>query len=185
MQDQLLGTTQPVLSISLDPGESVVAEVGEFAWMTDSIEMTVGEAPRLTVYTATDEPGVVAFASKRPGRILSVDVGPGREDCLVRESSFLACTPGVRVSPGEGCLALWRICGSGRAWVELPGDAVRRELATGQSLRAHPRHVGMIEATVAIQVAVVHGHDSRPCAVLSGPGAVWLQSMAQQSEAGR
>src|SRR6516162_7487403 len=73
MRDQLLGNTQPVLSISLDSGESVVAEVGEFAWMTDSIEMAVGEAPRLAVYTAIGEPGVVAFASKRPGCILSVD----------------------------------------------------------------------------------------------------------------
>jgi uncharacterized protein (AIM24 family) len=187
MRDELLGTTQPVLSISLDPGESVVAEVGEFAWMTDSIEMAAGEAPRLVVYTATDEPGVVAFASKRPGCILGVDVGPGQEGYLVRESSFLAGTPGVRVSPGEGGLALRRICGSGRAWVELGGDVVRRELAAGQSLRAHPRHIGMVDATVAIQVAVVHGtsgHDAHPCAVLSGPGAVWLQSTAQQSGAG-
>ena len=39
MQDQLLGTTLPVLSISLEPGESVVAEAGEFSWMTDSIQM--------------------------------------------------------------------------------------------------------------------------------------------------
>jgi len=28
------------------------------------------------------------------------------------------------------------------------------------------------------------GHDAYPCVVLSGPGAVWLQSMASQSEAG-
>jgi uncharacterized protein (AIM24 family) len=184
MRDQLLGTTQPVLSISLDPGESVVAEVGEFAWMTDSIEMAAGEAPRLAVYTATGEPGVVAFASKWPGCILGVDVGPGHEGYLVRESSFLAGTPGVRTGPGEGALALWRICGSGRAWVGLPGDVVRRELATGQALRAHPRHIGMVEATVAIQVAVVHGspgHDGYPCCVLSGPGAVWLQSTGLQT----
>ena len=63
MRDQLLGATQPVLSISLDPGESVVAEAGQFAWMTDSIEMAAaGEAqqePQLCVYTATGEPGIV------------------------------------------------------------------------------------------------------------------------------
>ena len=39
MHDQLLGSTQPVLSISLEPGESIVAATGEFAWMTDSIQM--------------------------------------------------------------------------------------------------------------------------------------------------
>ena len=42
MEEQLLGTTLPVLSISLNPGESVVAEAGEFSWMTDSIQMSTG-----------------------------------------------------------------------------------------------------------------------------------------------
>lgn len=195
MQDQLLGTTQPVLSISLDPGESVVAEAGQFAWMTDSIEMAPAgkpqRGPRLCVYTATGEPGVVAFASKLPGSILSIDIGPRSDGCLVRESSFLAGTPGVQVAadtvPGYGdgdSLVLWRIGGSGRAWVQLPGDAVRRELTAGQSLRTHPRHIGMFDATVAIQVAQVHGissADDYPCAVLSGPGVVWLRSMPVSS----
>jgi len=195
MRDQLLGATQPVLSISLDPGESVVAEVGQYAWMTDSIEMAAAgrgpQEPRLCLYTATGEPGVVAFASKLPGSILSVNVGPGYEGCLVRESSFLAGTPGVQVTadcglfaagpPDGGRLALWRINGTGRAWVELPGDVVRQELTAGQSLRAHPRHIGMFDATIAIQVTRVRGvsgrDDAYPCAVLSGPGAVWLRSM--------
>jgi uncharacterized protein (AIM24 family) len=207
MQDELLGTTQPVLSISLEPGESIAAVAGEFAWMTDSIQIAAAgdpkREPRLCVYTATSEPGVVAFAAKRPGRILSIEVG-GDEGYLVRESGFLAGTPGVQVDAdrygpvpwaidGHG-LALWRIGGSGRAWVELPGDVVSRELSAGRSLRVHPRHIGMLEGTVAIQVAVVPGtsgrEDAYPCAVLSGPGAVWLQSMplnpggtTQQSEA--
>jgi uncharacterized protein (AIM24 family) len=196
MHDQLIGSTQPVLSISLEPGESIIAEVGGFAWMTDSIAMApAGETrpePRLCVYTATGEPGVVAFAAKLPGRILSVEVGAGSEGYLVRECSFLAGTPGVRITAESGppvsggpdgqSLALWRIGGSGRAWVELPGDVVRHELTAGQSLRAHPRHIGMFDATVAIQVAELQGasgrdDDSYPCAVLSGPGEVWLRSM--------
>jgi len=195
MRDQLFGTTQPLLSISLDPGESIIAEVGEFAWMTDSIAMTAADEaqqePRLCAYTATGEPGVVAFASKLPGCILSVDVGPGSPGCLVLESSFLAGTPGVQIAEAgplaPGCaggpdLTLWRIGGSGRAWVGLPGDVVRRELTAGQSLRAHPRYIGMFDATVAVQVARVQGisghDDAYPCAVLSGPGAVWLRSMS-------
>jgi uncharacterized protein (AIM24 family) len=203
MHDQLLGTTQPVLSISLEPGESIIAEVGGFAWMTDSIAMAAADdarrEPRLCVYTATSEAGVVAFAAKLPGRILSVQVGPGYEGCLVRESSFLAGTPGVRIaaeagplapgSPGGQGLALWRIGGSGRAWVELPGDVVRRDLTAGQSLRAHPRHIGMFDATVAVQVAEVQGisgrDDTYHCAVLSGPGVVWLRSMRSSPGHGR
>lgn len=194
MHDQLLGTTQPLLSISLEPGESVIAEVGGFAWMTDSIAMAADDAqlePRLSVYTATGEAGVVAFAAKLPGCILSVEVGSGYEACLVRDASFLAGTPGVWIAgeagpaapgpPGGRDLALWRIGGSGRAWVEIPGDVVRRELTAGQSLRADPRHIGMFDATVAVQIAEVHGipgcDDAYSCAVLSGPGVVWLRSM--------
>jgi uncharacterized protein (AIM24 family) len=194
MRDQLFGSTQPLLSISLDPGESIIAEVGEFAWMTDSIAIAAPyrtqQEPRLCAYTATGEPGVVAFASKLPGCILSVDVGPDYAGSLVLESCFLAGTPGVQIAeagplapgcPGGEGLTLWRIGGSGRAWVGLPGDVVKRELTAGQSLRAHPLYIGMFDATVAVQVTKVQGvsghDDAYPCAVLSGPGAVWLRSM--------
>ena len=183
MRDELLGDTQPMLSISLDPGEGVIGEAGRFAWMTDSIEMAVTDETGMCAYTATGEPGVVAFASQRPGRILSVAVGPQDEGYLFRRSDFVARTPGVqgRVDLAEHGLALWRIGGSGRTWIELAGDVVRRELTAGQSLRADPKHVGMFDSTVAIQVTQLQGISSRnsdyPCAVLSGPGVIWLQSM--------
>jgi uncharacterized protein (AIM24 family) len=172
-----------MLAISLDPGESVIGEASRFAWMTDSIEMAAADETGGCVYTAAGEPGVVAFASQRPGRIISVEVGPQDEDYLVRRSGIMARTPGVQVraGPAEDGLALWRIGGSGRAWVELAGDVVRRELTSGQSLRADPEHIGMSDGLVAIQVTQVQGISGQdggyPCAVLSGPGAVWLQSM--------
>lgn len=187
MHDQLTGATQPFLSITLEPGESIVAGPGGFAWMTDSIAMAAddtGREPRLCVYTATGEAGVVAFAARLPGRILSVEVGPGHGGCLIPEASFLAGTPGVRIAAearGARGLALWRIDGPGRAWVELAGDVVRHKLSAGQSLRVRPGHVGMVDATVAVQVAEVQHTDldpGYPCAVLSGPGAVWLRSNA-------
>ena len=159
MRDQLLGAIQPMLSILLDPGESVIGEASRFAWMTDSIEMAVADETAVWVYTATGEPGVVAFAAQRPGHIISVEVSPQDEGYLVRRSDFMARTPGVQVraDPAEYGLGLWRIGGSGRAWVELAGDVVRRELTADQSLRARPGHVGMFDGTIAIQVTQVHG----------------------------
>jgi len=188
MRDQLLGVTQPMLSILLGPGESVLSEASRFAWMTDSIEMAVTDEAGVCVYTAAGEPGVVAFASQRPGCIISVEVGPQDEGYLFRRPGFMARTTGVqvRVEPDEHGLGLWRIAGSGRAWVELAGDVVRRELAAGQSLRAHPKHIGMFDSTVAIQVTQLQGIAGQtsgyPCAVLSGPGAVWLQSVPSAPE---
>jgi uncharacterized protein (AIM24 family) len=177
-----------MLSILLDPGECVIGEAGRFAWMTDSIEMAVADETGVWAYTATGEAGVVAFAAQRPGRIISVEVGPQDEGYRCRRSDFVARTPGVQVraDPAEHGLALWRIGGSGRAWVELAGDVVRRELTAGESLRARPEHVGMFDGTIAVQVTQVNGTRSQnggyPCAVLSGPGVVWLRSMPAAAE---
>jgi uncharacterized protein (AIM24 family) len=193
VHDQLLGSTQPVLSISLEPGESIVAETAEFAWMTDSIQMAADPAG-LSSYTAKGSAGTIAFASRLPGSILCLEISPDRE-YLVHRRALLAGTPGIEVTTGFrqplGAIAvtseefvLRRLGGCGRAWVELSGDVVRRDLAAGTSLRTHPWHIGIAEASVTVQVtmlpepAVSHfGNDAHHFAVLSGPGSVWLQSM--------
>jgi uncharacterized protein (AIM24 family) len=194
VHDQLLGSTQPVLSISLEPGERVIAETGEFAWMTDSIRMTPGAA-HLSEYTATNQQGTVAFAARLPGSIVPIEVTPGRE-YLVHRAGFLAGTPGIEVATGFrqvlGASAdiaanefiLRRICGHGRAWVQLYGDVVNRDVAAGTSLRTHPWNIGMAEGSVAVQLAEVAlpasshpGSCAHHFALLSGPGTVWLQSM--------
>jgi uncharacterized protein (TIGR00266 family) len=214
MKDEILGSTMPVLSVSLDGGESVVAEVGEFSWMTDSIQMSTGmgggvggqgligalkrkiggSSLLMSTYTAQGAAGVIAFAAKVPGSILPIDVGSGRE-FMVHRHGFLAGTPGIQISAGfqqsftagvfggEGFI-LQRIGGQGRAWAELSGEVIKYELAASQSLRVHPGHIGMFEASVAFQVVRVQGivnryfgGDTHHFGVLSGPGTVWLQSM--------
>jgi uncharacterized protein (AIM24 family) len=202
MQEQVHGTTMPVLSIHLQPGESVVAEVGEFSWMTDAIQMSTGitsdrgyGSPVLTsTYTAQGGPGTISFAAKVPGSIVPVDVGQGTE-YLVHRHGFLAGTPGIEISVGfqqsfragifadEG-FVLHRIGGQGRAWAELSGQVIPHELAPGESLRVHPGHVGLFPASVAFQLVRVpgitnryFGGDAHYFAELSGPGTVWLQSM--------
>jgi uncharacterized protein (TIGR00266 family) len=191
MKEQLLGTTLPVLSISLDAGESVVAETGEFSWMTDSIQMSTGmgggvgghgvmgalkravggSSLFLSTYTATDSPGTIAFASKLPGSILGVDIGSGAE-YLVHRHGFLAGTPGIQISAGfqqsftAGIFAgegfvLQRVGGQGRAWIELAGEVVTYNLAPGESLRVHPGHVGMFTTSVSFQVVRVPGIANR------------------------
>jgi len=210
MQAQIHGTTMPVLSVHLDPGEGVVAEAGEFSWMTDSIQISTGVGGRspsgapgrdaedsplpMSTYTAQGAPGTITFAPKVPGSILPMDVCPGTE-YLVHQRGFLAGTPGIEVSAGfqrafragvfaGGGFALQRLGGHGRAWAELSGQVIPHELAAGQSLRVHPGHVGLFQASVSFQVVRVpgitnryFGGDAHYFAELSGPGTVWLQSM--------
>jgi uncharacterized protein (AIM24 family) len=207
VHDQLLGSTQPVLSISLEPGESIVAGSGTFSWMTDSIQMSTGGGdhrpqaagqrtfdesyPRLSSYTAKEAAGTIAFASRLPGSIIVIQVSPGRE-YLVHRHGFVAATPGIEVTTGyrqrydsadADDFVLRRIHGHGTVWVELSGEVVRRDLPAGRSLRTHPWHIGMSDASVAVQMATLQdvddgllGHAASCFAVVSGPGAVWLQS---------
>jgi uncharacterized protein (AIM24 family) len=190
VHDQLLGSTQPVLSISLEPGESVVAGTGEFAWMTDSIQMTgpnqtaAGQAG-MSAYLAKAEAGTVAFASRRPGAILSVEVTPERE-FMVHCRAFLAATPGIELSTGFRQSLRTPGTAGGEFVLRRIGGVGRRDLPAGVSLRTHPWHIGMSDASVTVQITeleepVEAGGDARQLAVLSGPGSVWLQSMPSRS----
>lgn len=201
VQDELLGATRPVLAISLQPGESVIGPTTEFAWMTDSIQLTADQFG-MSTYTAKADVGTIAFAASHPGDIIPVDLAPG-VTYLVHDRAFLAGTPGVEVGAAESALpgspgpadrqlALRRLSGRGRAWVALPGDTVRHDLAAGASLRVHPWHIGMSEASVTVQLAELPGPAGHPAgakahqvAVLSGPGSVWLLSLALPDTWGR
>jgi uncharacterized protein (AIM24 family) len=39
MQHKIIGSTMPVLEMTLEPGDSIIAEAGELSWMTSSIEL--------------------------------------------------------------------------------------------------------------------------------------------------
>ena len=46
MRSKITGSTMPVLEIGLEGNDVIVAEPGEFSWMTDTVQM------RTTAYTA-------------------------------------------------------------------------------------------------------------------------------------
>jgi uncharacterized protein (TIGR00266 family) len=213
MNERIIGTTLPVLEVQLTPGESVVAVSGELSWMTQSIELHTttgagggggfgglfkrvagGGSLFMTKYTAEGAPGMVAFATKMPGQILTVPLSPGR-DFLIHRHGFLCGTEGVELGMGfqqslgagifggDGFL-LQRVSGSGQAWIELDGEVVPYTLAPGETLRVHPGHVGMFDATVNFGITrirgirnMLFGGDGIFLAELTGPGRVWLQSL--------
>ncbi|MGO9456777.1 MAG: AIM24 family protein [Acidimicrobiales bacterium] len=214
MQDTVQGTTMPVLEVTLDPGETILSEDGEFSWMTDTIQMStnfgggaggkgvVGALKRavaggtfvFNTYTAQGGPGMVAFAAKLPGKILPIEVAPGNE-FICHRHGFLAGLPGIQIAPalqqsfsggifgGEGFI-LQRLSGTARAWIELSGEIRAYDLAAGETLRAHPGHVGLFQASVTFAVQRVPGmanhymgKDGHHFVQLTGPGRVYLQSL--------
>src|SRR6201984_520486 len=98
MQHRIVGTTMPVLEFALDHNDAIISEAGELSWMSASVQMTThtqhaggggffgalarvagGGTLSMTEYRAIGYPGEVAFATRVPGHIVPVEVGPGHE----------------------------------------------------------------------------------------------------------
>lgn len=120
MEHRTLGTTLPVLEVTLAPGEAVVAEPGRLSWMTPNFEMVTntsgtnqsgggfmaglkrmvaGNNLFSTTFTAVGGPGMVSFSTRLPGTILPVRVEPGA-GYFVHRHGFLAGTPGIHLGLG-------------------------------------------------------------------------------------
>jgi uncharacterized protein (TIGR00266 family) len=213
MQSRIVGTTMPVLEVLLQPGEQLISEAGELSWMTTSIMMTThtqmaggggffgalkrvagGGTLFMTEYTANGMPGEVAFATKVPGHIMPVEIGPGHE-YMIHRHGFLCATAQVQLSVGfqqslgagifggNGFL-MQRVNGYGTLWIELSGEVVIRDLAPGETLLVHPGHVGAFQGSVSFQITriqgiknMLFGGDGIFLAAVTGPGRVWLQTL--------
>jgi len=110
----------PVLEVTLEPGERIVAEGGDVAWMspgfaldTSTVHGTGGQGGFmsglkrvlggaqlfLTEYTAPAQGGLVAFAAQLPGTIRQMDIDAA-DQFMVQAGSYTASTADVEVSVG-------------------------------------------------------------------------------------
>jgi uncharacterized protein (AIM24 family) len=186
MKSKITGTTLPVLEIGLEGGDTIVAEPGEFSWMTANVRMNTsamaagakgllgilgralsGGGIFMTEYSSAGGNGLIAFAAKVPGIIMQVDVANGR-DYLIHRHGFLCATQGVNLtmgfqrSLGAGIFGgngfvLQRLSGNCSAWVELGGEIVTYDLQPGETIYVHPGHVGMFEASVNFDITFIKG----------------------------
>jgi uncharacterized protein (TIGR00266 family) len=186
MEAQVKGTVLPVLEMTLNPGENLVAEAGELSWMTQPIQLKTttqtggskgmfgvlkravgGGGIFMTEYSADGGPGMVAFATKLPGQILPIQIREGA-GFMVHRHGFLCATEGIEVTMGfqkklgagifggEG-FVLQMLSGNADAWVELDGEVIVYDLQPGQMLRVHPGHVGMFQESVQFEITTVPG----------------------------
>jgi uncharacterized protein (AIM24 family) len=196
MKSKITGSTLPVLEIGLESNDVIVAEPGEFSWMTSTVEMNTtamtagargiwgaigrafgGGGLFMTEYSAPGGPGVVAFAAKVPGSILQVDVTPGKT-YMIHRHGFVCATNGVNLSTGfqrslgagifgGNGFILQKLSGPCTAWVELGGETVVYDLQPGETLRVHPGHIGMFDAGVNFDITLMRGFMN---AVFGGDG---------------
>lgn len=187
MDHKIIGTTMPVLEVTLEPGESVVAEGGELSWMTSSIELHTAASGKagakgmfgavkravaggtlfMTEYSAVGAPGLVAFATKVPGQIKPLELD-GTQQYMVHRGGYLCGLPSVTLEIGfqqklgAGFFGgegfiLQRVSGTGSAWIELDGEVVEYDLPAGEVLRVHPGHVGLFDGSVSFEIERVKG----------------------------
>jgi uncharacterized protein (AIM24 family) len=202
-----------VLEVGLEPGDVIVAAPGELSSMTANVQLRTTTATAgarglwgaitravsggglfMTEFAATGGQGAVAFAAKVPGQIMPVEVQPGR-GYLVHRHGFLCATQGVELTMalqrslgagifgGDGFI-MQRLSGQCKAWVELAGEVITYDLAPGETISAHPGHVGMFSESINFDVQLLpgisnmfFGGDGLFVARLTGPGKVWLQSL--------
>jgi uncharacterized protein (TIGR00266 family) len=120
MQAEIKGSTLPVLEMILDPGEVIISNHGELAWMTANMQMNQttstgsggggglmaglkrvvsGGSIFLTRYEPSGGQGMVAFAAKMPGRIFPLEVTQGH-GYLVHRHGWVCGTPEITPTIG-------------------------------------------------------------------------------------
>lgn len=186
MRSEITGSTLPVLTVTLEPGETVLAEPDRLSWMSSNVAMhtttatggssglfgALGRALSggglfMTEFTAERGEALVAFAATIPGNILEETVEEGRGLLIHRHgflagSKHLALSTGFQQSLGAGLFGgdgfvLQHLGGHGTAFVELGGEIVRYDLEAGQELLVHPGHVGMFEERVGFEITTIRG----------------------------
>ena len=214
MQYEIKGGNFPVVVCQLEKGEKMITEKGSMVWMSPVMEMETvggglgkmfskafsGESMFQNIYTAKAN-GMIAFGSSFPGKIMPLEVAPGKEFVL-QKTAFLASEAGVELSihfnkkigagffGGEGFI-MQKLSGNGIAFVEVDGELVEYTLAPGQQMIIDTGNVLGFEQTVSIDIQQVKGLKNKMLGgegffntVLTGPGKIWLQTMPISNVAG-
>ena len=207
MQYRIEGGSLPALIIYLNPGETIVSEVGGRTWSRGPIQtetkggsastalgrMLAGESLVMRHYTAQG-PAEIAFTSSFPGRIVARELLEG-QSVICQKSAFLCATEGVTLSAhlqkklgaglagGEGFI-MQKVTGPGLAFFEFDGYCPEYDLAAGEELVCDTGVLAMMDETCTMDVRMVKGAknlflggEGLVDTVITGPGKVYLQTM--------
>ncbi len=198
MQYRIEGTTLPVVTVSLTPGQRIYSSSGGMSWMTEAVEMETntggglgrmvkralsGESLFIVDYYVDRGQGEVAFSAEFPGKILDLDLAGG-QSVIVQKDAFMCAEKSVDLDMhfrkrlgaglfgGEGFI-MQRLTGPGRAFVNFDGEILVKELQPGELLRVDTGHVAMIDPTVDFDVEIVRGFKN----ILLGGEGLFLATL--------
>jgi uncharacterized protein (TIGR00266 family) len=213
MKHKIEGDVMQILSVELDEGDEVFSESGAMAWMSANMvmesymrgglgagigRMFTGESLFLVKFKTSGGKGLVSFAPSFPGKIIPLEIAPGKE-MICQKDAFLAAEEsvnletifrkklGVGLFGGEGFL-LQKLSGKGMAFAEIDGEVFEMKLKEGEKLKVDTGSIAMFEPSIKYEEEMVKGvknmlfgGEGLFLATLEGPGTVWLQSMPASS----
>ena len=179
---ELVGDDMQAVIITLDPGETIRAEVGAMMYMDEGIDMQTstggglvkglkriisGENFFITSFTNEGRGrSRVAFSAPYPAKIIPLDLS--RSPYLCQRSSYLCSAAGIEISiaftkrlgagffGGEGFI-LQRLEGHGLGFVHAGGTIVEKDLAREQTLRVDTGCLVAFQPTVDYSIQFVGG----------------------------
>ncbi len=208
MRYEIKGGVFPIVVCYLEDGEQMITEKGSMVWQSPNVKMETsggglgkmfskalsGESMFQNIYTAQGGPAMITFGSSFPGKILPIEIAPGKE-IILQKKAFLASESGVKLDihfnkklgagffGGEGFI-MQRLSGSGMAFAEIDGELVEYDLAPGEEMIVDTGNVAGFEPGVSIDIHQVAGIKNKLLGgegffntVLTGPGKIWLQTM--------
>jgi uncharacterized protein (TIGR00266 family) len=201
----------PALICEVQPNEKMFADSGSMIYMSANMSMgakarggimsglarkaLTGESFFMSEFVAQGGPGVVAFSTHLPGRIIPFDLRGGKvlmgqktaflcaEDAVVLETAMQKKIM-AGVFGGEG-LIIQRYRGEGTVFLEALGDIIEMTLAPGQKMLVDTGKAVAWEQTVTYDVqtagglkTMAFGGEGIFLASLTGPGKIFLQTLS-------
>jgi uncharacterized protein (TIGR00266 family) len=199
-----------ITAVTLDAGESIVAEAGAMVTMDPGIEIETtarggllkslgrsvlgGESFFVNTFLARSG-GVVRFAPSLPGDMTVID--PGGREMLVQSGGFIAADPALEIDTkwggaktffsSEGLIML-RVQGSGPLLLASYGAMDQYDLAAGEEFVVDTGHLVAFDADLGYRVVKAGGSLKTTMfggeglvTHLTGPGRFITQSRSQDA----
>lgn len=183
MKYEIIGSTVPVVEITLNKGETVYSQSGGMTYQSEGITMNTntrggllkglgralsGESIFMANYTANKDNAMIAFATTVPGTILTFDLRNNPQGIILQKGAFLCAEDSVTTQVqftkrlgaglfgGEGFI-LQKASGNGNLFLEIDGDPIIKDLAAGEVLKVDTGNVVAMDASVGYEIETVKG----------------------------
>lgn len=181
MEYKIIGSTMPLVEMTLDQGEKICSQPGAMKWMTAGITMETsmsggmfgaikrkvsGERAFYNFYQSQSDRAKIAFGHTFPGHIVPINVS--MQSIICQKRAYLCSEEGVNFDVvfqkrigagffgGEGFI-MQKISGKGIAFLEIDGECVEYNLEPHEVLKVETGAVGMFEESVKFEIERVKG----------------------------